>query len=220
MVVGLGSGSTAELFVRALAERVSVGLKIEAVPTSQQTGRLADSCGIALTGLETRPSIDIDVDGADEIDPHLNLVKGQGGALLHEKIVALASRQFVVIADETKLVETLGPGRLIPVEIVEFGWTATRDRLGSLGAETAVRMEEDGPFRTDSGNLILDVTPPDTDIFNFAERLKGITGVVDHGVFLGIATMAIIGMLDGSVREVVPRRTRRPEPTAHSRSQT
>jgi ribose 5-phosphate isomerase A len=211
MVVGLGSGTTAAFFINALGIRIQSGLRITGVPTSNQTSSLAAAQGIPLTDLEKHPQIDIDVDGADEIDPELNVLKGGGGALLHEKIVALASQRLVVIADQTKLVEKIGIRRPIPVEVVAFGWVATRAHILALGGEATIRGGANSPFVTDSGNVILDATLPiEADLFSFADQLKGLTGVVDHGLFRHAAGLALIGSPDGSVE------TRRPETTLPS----
>lgn len=205
MVVGLGSGSTAAFFLEALATKVRGGLHIRGVPTSNVTAQLAHSKGIQLTEIEAEDGIDIDVDGADEIDPELNVLKGGGGALLHEKIVAYASRKLVIIADETKLVSALGH-RPVPVEVISFGWCATRRQILALGASCAVRGGEQSPFVTDGGNLILDVTVPESQpAFEFVEKLKALTGVVEHGVFRHAAVQAIIGNTEGSIRTLVPK---------------
>jgi ribose 5-phosphate isomerase A len=201
MILGLGSGTTAAFFLANLAARVTAGLQIAGVPTSRQTELMARELGIPLTTLEAHPVLDLDIDGADEIDPALNILKGGGGALLHEKIVALASRRFVAIVDWRKLVDRLAAGNVLPVEIVAFGWTATRRQLEMLGASTKLRGGETTPYQTDSGNFILDVQPPPgLDIFTFADQVKAITGVVDHGLFRHVAAEAVVGYPDGSIR--------------------
>src|SRR6266480_923516 len=157
MVIGLGSGSTAAYLIYALARRIQAGLSIVgAVPTSKVTGELARDLGIPLTDLDTHPELDLDIDGADEIDEQLNLVKGGGGALLREKIVAAASRRFVVIADITKLVKQLGRGAPVPVEVIPLALTPVSRRLEALGAGVRVRQLGETRYYTDNGNLIVD----------------------------------------------------------------
>src|SRR5437016_672787 len=184
-IVGLGSGSTAAHFVRFLAERVRQGLKIVGIPTSQATKELAEQLGIPLTTLETHPEIDIDIDGADEIDPQLNLIKGGGGAFLREKIVASVSRHFIVIADSAKQVARLGKFPL-PVEVVPFAQSLIKPQIEALGAKVSLRSYAYGnPYVTDEGHHILDCTfgeiadPP-----ALAEKLCHIPGVIEHGLFI------------------------------------
>jgi len=204
MVVGLGSGSTAALFVRALGERVRAGLRIVGVPTSQATEDLARAEGISLTTLEEHPHLDLDVDGADAVDPMLNLLKGLGGALLHEKIVAAASARFAVIVDESKLVTALSQTPLVPVEVIPFGWLRTAaalERLGATVARRARRIAPAEPFVTDGGHYVLDCRFADLAApAAVGAQIKALTGVVDHGLFIGLATEAIVGHADGSVR--------------------
>ncbi|MGH2442430.1 MAG: ribose-5-phosphate isomerase RpiA [Chloroflexota bacterium] len=203
MIVGLGTGSTAAPFVRELGARVRAGLRVTGVATSDATARLARGEGIALTTLEDRPRLDMDIDGADAVDPALNLVKGLGGALLREKIVAFAAKRFVVVVHRAKMVSSLAEVPLIPVEIVQFGWSRTRDELEELGATATRRVAHEGserPFITDGGNFILDCTftqmldPGET-----AARVKGLIGVVEHGLFVGMATDVVIGDSAGQV---------------------
>ena len=196
MRVGLGTGSTAALFVEALARR---RLDIVAVPTSEVTRRQADALGIRLATLEEVPELDLTVDGADEIDGRLDLVKGGGGALLREKLVAAASRSVVVIADASKQVERLGRFPL-PVEIVPFGIETTCRRiaglLGDLGLPRGLALREraSAPFVTDGGNRIVDLhLQAIADATSLASGLKGLLGVVEHGLFIGIASRALIG---------------------------
>ena len=198
-IVGLGSGSTAAYAVRFLAERVREGLKIIGIPTSQQTKHLAEQLGIPLTTLEEHPQIDIDIDGADEIDPQLNLIKGGGGAFLREKIVASVSRRFVVVAESSKQVKRLGKFPL-PVEVIPFAQSLIKQHIEGLGAKVSLRSYAYGnPYVTDESHHILDCTfgeipdPP-----ALAEKLCGIPGVVEHGLFIGMAEMALIGK-DGTV---------------------
>jgi ribose 5-phosphate isomerase A len=197
MVVGLGSGTTAALMVQALGERVRTGLHIIGVPTSEATASLARSLNIPLATLEDQPGIDLDIDGADEVDPDLNLTKGLGGALLREKIVAAASRRLTIIVDAGKLVERLGSHAPLPVEIIPFGWRATQQALADLGATPALRRQGDAPFVTDGSHYILDCRfPPSADLPALAPAIKALTGVVDHGLFLGMASLVIVGYPD------------------------
>jgi len=193
-IVGLGSGSTAAHAVRFLAERVRAGLKIVGIPTSQRTKQLAEQLGIPLATLEKHPRIDIDIDGADEIDPRLNLIKGGGGAFLREKIIASVSRRFVVIADSAKQVACLGRFPL-PVEVVAFAQSLIKPQIEALGAQVKLREYAYGnPYVTDEGHHVLDCTfGAITDPPALAEKLRRIPGVVEHGLFIGMAEMAVIG---------------------------
>jgi len=206
MVVGLGSGSTAALFVRALGARVRDGLNVVGVPTSDATAALARAEGIALATLEEYPRLDMDIDGADAVDPTLNLLKGLGGALLREKIVAAAAARFVVIVDESKVVGSLAEAPLVPIEVVPFGWSRTQAALEALGATVTQRTRSDEPataFITDGGHYILDCGFADlSDPIALAARVKALTGVVDHGLFIGMASLAVVGMADGGVRAI------------------
>jgi ribose 5-phosphate isomerase A len=203
MRVGLGSGSTAEHFVTLLGRRVAEGLDVAGVPTSEGTARLARQAGVPLTTLEETPELDLDVDGADEIGPGLALIKGGGGALLREKIVAAASARMIVIADAGKRVAQLGAFPL-PIEAVPFGLTATVlavERVAvELGLPAAIDLRCRGgePFVTDNGNRILDASfglIPDPEAL--ADRLADIPGIVEHGLFLGFADLALIASPDG-----------------------
>ncbi|HET9161113.1 MAG TPA: ribose-5-phosphate isomerase RpiA [Caulobacteraceae bacterium] len=196
MTVGLGTGSTAAHFVRALGERK---LDIQGVPTSEATARLAGEVGIKLLKLNDAKQIDLTVDGADEIGEGLLLIKGGGGALLREKLVWEASRKCVVIADAAKRVVRLGKFPL-PIEVVEFGHLTTQARIcdaladSEIGVAPRLRVKDGQPVRTDSGNLIYDVACGDIpDPGMLADSLKLITGVVEHGLFLGLADEALIG---------------------------
>jgi ribose 5-phosphate isomerase A len=197
MTIGLGSGSTAEIFVRGLAERVRQGLAVSGVPTSRATEMLARSLGLPLLDDLDGP-VDLAIDGADEIDPQLNLVKGRGGAMVREKIVARAARRLVIIADESKLVDRLGRGPL-PVEVLPFLWSTTGAQLDALGARATVRESGRERFVTDNGNFIFDCTFPTgiRDPHGLAAALSLIPGVVGHGLFLGLAAAAIVGREDG-----------------------
>src|SRR5262245_3237485 len=204
MRLGLGSGSTAARFVKVLGDKVAQGLRVLCVPTSEVTRVQAGGLGIPLTTLDETPRLDLTVDGADEIDAELRLIKGGGGALLREKIVATASDRMVVIADESKLVKTLGAYPL-PVEVVRFGLLATMRLLEAIAIEAGchgeVRLRPgvgDAPFVTDQGNLILDcafgaILEPE--VLSFA--LKRVPGVVEHGLFLGLADLAIVAGSSG-----------------------
>ena len=205
MKLGLGTGSTAEHFVRALGEKVKQGLDIVGVPTSERTAKLAESLGIPLSNLDDAPHLDVTVDGADECDYELRLIKGGGGALLREKIVATASDRMIVIADVSKVVKRLGAFPL-PVEVVPFGAPVTARKIaevaGALGCtgKMSRRADEYGePFFTDNGNFIYDCEfgeIPDADAL--APGLNRIPGVVDNGLFVGIATLAIVGTSTGT----------------------
>jgi ribose 5-phosphate isomerase A len=208
MRIGLGTGSTARHFVALLAERMREGCNIIAVPTSEATRAQAEQLGIPLTTLDETPELDLTVDGADEISLDLSLIKGGGGALLREKIVAAASERMIVIADESKLVATLGRFPL-PIEVVRFGLAATRLKVeaaaaavGAPGAALLRRGKDGQPVTTDSGNWILDaalgrIAEPKS----LADRLASIPGVVEHGLFIGFAQMAILAG-SGGVRIV------------------
>lgn len=201
-IVGLGSGTTVIFLLEALAERVRAGLRFVGVPTSDATARLAARWGLSLGRLDEYPRLDLDIDGADEIDPALNLIKGLGGALLREKLVARAAGRFVVVVDERKPVQRLGESARVPVEVIPFGWTQTCAALMRLGAAAELRGPEP-PFRTDSGNYILDCRFTDlSDPAPVAAQIKSITGVVEHGLFLGMASEAFIGHADGSVEHL------------------
>jgi ribose 5-phosphate isomerase A len=199
MVLGLGTGSTAALMVEALGRRVRDGLRIVGIPTSDRTGAQAAALGIPLVGFDSHPGIDLTIDGADEVDTGtLDLIKGLGGALLREKIVAAASRRMTVIVDGSKLVPALGHTVRLPVEIVRFGWQATAVRLRDEGADALLRGGPDDPFLTDGGNLIMDCAfAAIPDPAGLHARLKSITGVVETGLFIGMATTVIAGTAEG-----------------------
>ncbi|MCO5730010.1 ribose-5-phosphate isomerase RpiA [Rhizobium sp. SSA_523] len=198
MRLGIGTGSTAEEFVRLLGEKVAEGLKVEGVPTSERTARLCLELGVPLRSLDELPELDLAIDGADEVDAGLRLIKGGGGALLREKIVASASARMIVIADESKVVETLGRFPL-PIEINAFGMATTRiaiERLASrlgLTGDIKLRKSEDGAFTTDGGHHIYDAffgRIPDAEALS--NQLNSIPGVVEHGLFINMASFAII----------------------------
>jgi ribose 5-phosphate isomerase A len=196
-VVGLGTGSTAAYAVRFIAERVQAGLKIRGIPTSVRTKELAASLGIPLTTLDECQQIDVTIDGADEVNPDLQLIKGGGGALLREKITASASRQLVIVADSSKQVPVLGKFPL-PVEVIPFAQALIAKKIAALGAAVQLRNDSSGkPFVTDEGHHILDChfgqipDPP-----ALALKLASIPGVVEHGLFIGMATVALIAKGD------------------------
>ncbi len=199
MVVGLGTGSTAGFAIAALIRQVQAGLRIEAVATSERSAAQARAGGIAVFTLEQRRRIDLTIDGADEVQRHtLALIKGLGGALLREKIVAAASERLVIIADEGKLVDRLGEHVAVPVEVVPFGWQVTADRIAGLGAAVGRREVAGEAYVTDGGNFIIDARfgaladPAATDA-----RLHQVVGVIETGLFIGRAALAMVGGADG-----------------------
>lgn len=193
MIVGLGTGSTASAFVRALGARVADGLSITGIPTSVETERLARSLDIPITDLNSVDVIDLCVDGADEIDPVLDIVKGRGGALLFEKLVARRADRYIIIATDDKLVDKLGTRLPLPVEIVSLGWHHTARELERIGLSPSLRRGQDGePFVTDGGHHILDCeTGGIDDAPALAGRIKAITGVIDHGLFINMVDLAM-----------------------------
>jgi ribose 5-phosphate isomerase A len=201
MTVGLGTGSTADAVLRELGRRAADGLIFTGVATSLRTETLARELGIPLVSLETVDRLDLGYDGADEIAPNLDAIKGRGGALLHEKLVALASDRYVLVATTEKCVDILGEHTPLPVEIVSFGWRQTAARLGELGILPTLRQsaeDSDRPFRTDNGGYILECgIGPIADPLPLAAAIKATSGVVDHGLFLGIATEALLVASDG-----------------------
>jgi len=202
MVVGLGTGSTAVFAVRRIGELLAAGSlrDIVGIPTAEVTAREAERAGVPLGTLDDHPTIDLTIDGADEIDPQLNLIKGLGGALLREKIVAASSRRFIIIADETKLVERLGTRAPAPVEVIPFARRPVADYLASLGAAVVERQREGRTFITDEGNIILDCRfaepfdPPE-----MGRLIRARPGVVEHGLFLGMAAEAVVAGAGGVV---------------------
>lgn len=196
MVVGLGHGSTAKFAVEELARRLGSGAveNITGIPCSLDVAQAAEKLGIPLSTLEDHPSVDITIDGADEVDPNLDLIKGGGGALLMEKCVAIASRREIIVVDESKMSPRLGTQFALPVEVIEAGWQTTAEFIEGLGAKADLRLtSEKTPFHTDSDNLILDCdfgpieNPGRLDLI-----LIGFEGVVDHGLFIGLATDVIV----------------------------
>jgi len=200
MVIGLGSGSTAEIAIRLLGGKVKNGLQIIGVPTSEKTNQIARGLGIPLATLEDYPELDLTIDGADEVElGSLDLIKGRGGALLREKIVASSSRRMIIVVDESKIVDRLGSHGEVPVEIVSFGWRSTARRLEKLGWRPVLRFGADGlPFVSDGGHYILDCSfEKGTSVQAKAAPLHDTVGVVEHGMFLGMATEAHVGSATG-----------------------
>lgn len=205
MSIGLGTGSTVYWTIRRLGERVKNGLKIRAVPTSKQTEDLIIKCGIPLAGFDSIQELDLTIDGADEISPALDLIKGGGGALLREKLVAAVSQRLIIVADDGKLVEFLGAFHL-PVEIVPFAWETTVRRIEKLGCKVNLRQSEEKTFITDNGNYILDCA------FRIIEnpselhrKLKLLTGVIETGLFIGMASAAVVASEKGV--EIIERKS-------------
>ena len=205
MTIGLGTGGTAAAMIDALGERVRDGLKVTAVPTSHATLKQATALGIAMMGLNDIDRMDLCIDGADEIDPGLSVVKGRGGALLFEKLVARRADRYVIISTDEKLVEHLGQRMPLPVEVVPEGWAHTAEEVEALGMSPVLRENGDGaPYRTDGGHYILDCVWPGEDTVDpgsLAHALKLITGVVDHGLFIDMADMALVIDAEGEITE-------------------
>lgn len=206
MLVGLGTGSTAYWAIKRIAERVKEGLDIRAVASSVRSEQMAAEWGIPLVPIEEVDRIDVTIDGADEVDSRFNLIKGGGGALLREKVLAASSAKLYIVADESKRVETLGQFPL-PVEIVPFATRLTLNRLKELGCEPVIRTEKDQAYRTDNGNLIADCkfgSIPDPE--RLTVQLNQIPGVVENGLFAGMTSAVVFGRSDGTidVSEVKP----------------
>lgn len=206
MVVGLGTGSTAIWAVRAIGRKLRDGglTDVVGIPTSSETDHKAMTLGIPLTTLEQHPVIDLTIDGADEIAPGLMLIKGGGGALLREKIVAQASKRLLIVADSSKQSPQLGTHWPLPVEVVAFGWATQRAYLESLGATVTLREANGQPYRTDHGNYILDCNfGRISDPIKLATLLKARTGIVEHGLFIDLAHAAIIATESG-IERLIP----------------
>jgi ribose 5-phosphate isomerase A len=200
MIVGLGTGSTATLAVNEIGARVKQGMRIIGVPTSERTAAQARSLGIKIVTLEEEPALDLTIDGADQVEqPTLNLIKGYGGALLREKIVASAGKRLVIIVDESKLAPKLWTDKGVPVEIVAFGWQSAALRIAKLGFKPVLRRTPDGePFRTDGGNFIVDCEfDPSLSAAPAAEQLDHVVGVVEHGFFIGMTSEVHIAAAAG-----------------------
>ena len=198
MLIGLGSGTTVRYFTEGVGRLVAEGMKVRAVPTSRATAEMAIEGGIPIV-TELMGEIDLAVDGADEVDPSLNLIKGKGGALTREKLVAAIARRFVVVVDESKLEKQLGVGA-VPVEVLPFLWRTTAERLTGLGLSLALRGGDETPYMTDNDNLIVDVTVEGgiEDPVALGVELKKVTGVVEHGLFTGLTDTLIVANGDGA----------------------
>jgi ribose 5-phosphate isomerase A len=197
MIVGLGTGSTANHAIEGLGRRVGAGLRIKGVATSKATEQLARKVGIPITTLEEVGEVDLTIDGADEVDPSFNLIKGMGGALLREKIVAFASKQEVIVVDDSKLVEVLGKKSPLPVEVLPFGHTKTRDALESLGCKASLKGGS-APFLTDNGNLIYECRFEGIEDAEMLEaEIDLIPGVVESGLFIDLATTVVVASAQG-----------------------
>lgn len=207
MVVGLGTGSTARHLVIALGEQVRAGMKLQGVPTSQETAALAREFGIPLIDSDNRWEIDVAIDGADQVDPQFNLIKGGGGALLKEKIVAASAKQFIVMVDHTKQVSVLGGSFPLPIEVVPFGWGSTAREIETLTQSRVVLRERNGaPFKTEAGNLIVDAHIDRIDQpAELETALNLIPGVVETGLFVGRTNILIVGAPHGVQTVHVPR---------------
>ena len=207
MVLGLGTGSTARYVLEGLARRIAdEGLLVSGVPTSLATAEAAKFLRIPLTSLEEHPVLDLAIDGADEVDPRLDLIKGLGGALFREKIVAAAAKKFIVVVDASKLVPRLGTKSPVPVEVHQFGWRATAARLAALGAKVELRKRDGEVFHTDNDNHILDARfGPIRSPAKLAAGLDAIPGVVGHGLFLSMTDLVLAASEDG-VRTLRPTR--------------
>lgn len=200
MILGLGTGSTVEYTLRKLGELVKDGLKIKGIPTSMHTRKIAKECNIPLTTLEENPEIDLTIDGADEVDSELNLIKGGGGALTREKIIAYHSKKEIIVIDETKIVKALGTAVPLPVEVVKYGWTSTKKALEELGCTAELRKIINDPYLTDNSNYILDcgferIEEPE----QIEKDINNIPGVVENGLFIGLVDEIIVGSKQGIV---------------------
>ena len=198
MIIGLGTGSTVEFAIKKIGELVREGLNVEGIPTSLKTKKLATELKIPLIELDDRTEVDITFDGADEVDSNLNLIKGGGGALTREKIIAYHSEKVIIIVDETKIVKGLGCDSFLPVEVTRFGWTATKKVLEGLGCTGELRRIIDEAFITDNQNYIIDcdfgkITDPET----LEREINNIPGVLENGLFIGLADQIIVGSKQG-----------------------
>ena len=201
MIIGLGTGSTAIFATRRIASRIHDGQlrDILAIPTSRATEQAAIELGIPLTSLAEHGRIDIAIDGADEVDPAFNLIKGGGGALLREKIVAQATDRLIIVVDESKLVERLGTGWALPIEVIPFGWQSQSAYLRGLGGMPKLRMAGEGEFRTDQGNIILDCDfGPMADAAGLAGEIRARAGIVEHGLFVGMTRDVVVAGAAGA----------------------
>jgi ribose 5-phosphate isomerase A len=198
MVVGLGTGSTVYFTIKKLGMLVSEGLDIIGIPTSIQSEKIALESQIPLSTLEEHPQIDITIDGADEVDPNLNLIKGMGGALFREKIVATASKMEVIVVDPSKMVEILGTKSPLPVEVSSFGWKICFEKLKTLGCSPQLRKKDKEPLISDNKNYIIDCQfEKIDDPYGLESKINNIPGVIENGLFLGLTDLVIIGTEDG-----------------------
>lgn len=198
MIVGLGTGSTASYFIRELGLRVGEGLRIHGIPTSEASHNLATEVGVPLVTLRESPIVDVTVDGADEVSDSLDLIKGLGGALVREKVIAHASKHVIIVVDETKLSARLGQKVPVPVEVVPFAVDVVRAQLTLWGGEPKLREKEGKPFTSDNGNLILDWWHGSIDQpWALEKQIKGVTGVVDSGIFANVASEVIAATSTG-----------------------
>lgn len=201
MVLGLGTGSTTRFAIEKIGEKVRSGAlrDVVGIPSSERTAQLAREVGILLTDFSRHPRIDLTIDGADEVDPRLNLIKGGGGALLREKVLAQNSRENVIVVDESKLVQRLGQTWPVPVEVIPFACTVAQRALTELGATVTLRQTENGaPCQTDQQNYILDARfGPIEDPYALASQMKQVAGIVEHGLFLNLATRVVVAGRDG-----------------------
>lgn len=203
MTIGLGTGSTAVLLIPLLAEKIRVGWQLQAVPTSDNIANLAAQAGIPLVQLSAPDQIDVTIDGADEVDRHFNIIKGYGGALLREKAVAQASKREIIVVDPSKLVERLGLEHALPVETVRFAADYAAESIRRLGARCETRMLNGTPFLTDNGNYIVDCYFSGiADPVGLGRKIHEIAGVVEHGLFLDLADVIVVGHNDGTVEEL------------------
>jgi ribose 5-phosphate isomerase A len=200
IIIGLGTGSTVEYAIKKLGERINTGLKIEGIPTSIKTKKLALKYNIPLVDLNDYPEIDLTIDGADEVDSNLNVIKGGGGALLREKIVAHHSKKVIIIIDETKVVKKLGNDFPVPVEVTKFGWNATKRSLEALGCTTELRTIMDEKYITDNSNYIIDcdfgrINEPEA----LEREINSLPGVIENGLFINLVDEVIVGSKRGII---------------------
>lgn len=198
MIIGLGTGSTVKYTIKKIGEMVDNGLQITAIPTSNNTKKLAIKYGIPLTNLDENPDIDLTIDGADEVDSKLNLIKGGGGALTREKIIAYHSKRLIIVIDESKVVKALGIDFPLPVEVIKFSWQSTKKSLEKFDCEVNLRTIMDDPFITDNSNYILDCEFERIDNPEEMEKeINNIPGVVENGLFIGLTSEVIVGSKQG-----------------------
>ena len=202
MALGLGSGSTVYFFLEELGRRVKGGVDVVGIPTSERTAALARDFGIPLATFDERQELDLAVDGADEVDPRLNLVKGHGGALLREKIIAMAARRLVIVVDSSKVSPALGTNMTLPVEVVPFAVALARTRLEALGARPTLRQDGGKPYVTDNGNWLLDCGfAPMSDPARLEAEINRVPGVMDNGLFIDLASEVILAR-SGSIERL------------------